>query len=71
MDLETGTSFTKHLKPKIFVSSIQTADCMYGTYENLRLKMFSKKGTRFIPMLHMNLLKKEKTKKNTSGIGPI
>ena len=30
-----GARFTKHLKPKIFVSSI------HGTYKNLRLKMFS------------------------------
>ena len=30
----SGTHFTKHLKPKIFVSSKQI-----GTYKNLRLKL--------------------------------
>ena len=38
---EPGGHFTKHLKPKIFVSSK-----MYGTYENLKLKMLSETGTR-------------------------
>ena len=39
----SGTHFTEHLKPKIFVSSKQI-----GTYKNLRLKMFSEKGTWFV-----------------------
>ena len=41
-----GAHFTKHLKPKIFVSSIQfVCFVLYGTYENLRLKLFSETGT--------------------------
>ena len=34
---KSGACFTKHLKPKIFVSP----------YESLRLKMLSETGTRF------------------------
>ena len=38
--MNPGACFTKHLKPKIFISSIH-----YGTYENLGLKMFSETST--------------------------
>ena len=36
----SGARFTKHLKPKIFVSPIQ-----FVWYENLRLKMLSEMST--------------------------
>ena len=43
-----GACFTKHLKPKIFLSYIRTK--LYGTNENLRLKMFSEMDTRIVAL---------------------
>ena len=39
----SGARFTKHLKPKIFLSALQ----FVWHLKNLRLKMFSETGTRF------------------------
>ena len=41
-DVTAGSHFTKHLKPSFFYKAPYN---LYGTYENLRLKMLSETGT--------------------------
>ena len=47
LQFQAGARFTKHLKPKNFVSSIQFVWNLRNSY---RLKIFSETGTRVVPL---------------------